>query len=166
MDGAVSPALSTGGFRSCGVQSLGRRALYPIHAVPLYDPREILEHSMPGVWSRSPNCGKLTAQIWSRAPPRARHDIDGVTRQTGEINEHMFTPIFLRVSSLRRGHAKFLCSVPMLMDDPRRESMGDDPRRWKAERGLDRKGDWIARSRAEKCERSEREARRVHVTIR
>ena len=29
----------------------------------------------------------------------------------------------LRVSSLRRGHANLLCAVPILTDDPRRESV-------------------------------------------
>ena len=34
----------------------------------------------------------------------------------------MFTLLDLCVSSLRRGHANLLCIVPMLTDDPRRES--------------------------------------------
>ena len=33
-----------------------------------------------------------------------------------------FTPLDLCVSSLRRGHANLLCIVPILTDDPRRES--------------------------------------------
>ena len=32
------------------------------------------------------------------------------------------TLLDLCVSSLRRGHANILCAVPILMDDPRRES--------------------------------------------
>jgi hypothetical protein len=36
----------------------------------------------------------------------------------------MFTLIDLCVSSLRRGHANLLCIVPILKDDPRRESAG------------------------------------------
>ena len=35
---------------------------------------------------------------------------------------NIFPLLDLRVSSLRRGHANLLCIVPMLMDDPRRES--------------------------------------------
>ena len=34
----------------------------------------------------------------------------------------LFTLLDLCVSCLRRGHANFLCIVPILMDDPRRES--------------------------------------------
>ena len=34
----------------------------------------------------------------------------------------LFTLPDLRVSSLRRGHANLLCIVPILTDDPRRES--------------------------------------------
>ena len=36
----------------------------------------------------------------------------------------LFTPLDLCVSSLRRGHANLLCIVPILADDPRRESPG------------------------------------------
>ena len=38
------------------------------------------------------------------------------TKQTLKL----FTPLDLRVSSLHRGHANILCTVPMLTDDPRR----------------------------------------------
>ena len=34
----------------------------------------------------------------------------------------LFTLLDLCVSSLRRGHANLLCIVPILTDDPRRES--------------------------------------------
>ena len=36
---------------------------------------------------------------------------------------HIFTLLDLCVSSLRRGHANLLCIVPILTDDPRRESL-------------------------------------------
>ena len=36
--------------------------------------------------------------------------------------EQLFTLLDVCVSSLRRGHANILCIVPMLTDDPRRES--------------------------------------------
>ena len=36
---------------------------------------------------------------------------------------HNFTLLDLCVSSLRRGHANILCIVPILTDDPRRESL-------------------------------------------
>ena len=37
---------------------------------------------------------------------------------------NLLTLLDLRVSSLRRGHANLLCIVPILTDDPRRESNG------------------------------------------
>ena len=37
----------------------------------------------------------------------------------------LFTILALCVSSLRRGHANLLCIVPVLTDDPRRESRSD-----------------------------------------
>ena len=40
------------------------------------------------------------------------------------IHTHkLFTLLDLCVSSLRRGHANLLCIVPILTDDPRRESL-------------------------------------------
>ena len=36
--------------------------------------------------------------------------------------KELFTLLDLCVSSLRRGHANLLCIVPILTDDPRRES--------------------------------------------
>ena len=38
-------------------------------------------------------------------------------------NKKLFTLLDLCVSSLRRGHANLLCIVPILTDDPRRESI-------------------------------------------
>ena len=45
-------------------------------------------------------------------------------RLAGKREEHkkLFTLLDLCVSSLRRGHANLLCIVPILTDDPRRES--------------------------------------------
>ena len=40
----------------------------------------------------------------------------------GKMNKKLFTLLDLCVSSLRRGHANLLCIVPILTDDPRRES--------------------------------------------
>ena len=40
----------------------------------------------------------------------------------GTQQKKMFTLLDLCVSSLRRGHANLLCIVPILSDDPRRES--------------------------------------------
>ena len=37
--------------------------------------------------------------------------------------KQMFTLLDLCVSSLRRGHVNLLCIVPILTDDPRRESL-------------------------------------------
>ena len=39
-----------------------------------------------------------------------------------EVSKKLFTLLDLCVSSLRRGHANLLCIVPILTDDPRRES--------------------------------------------
>ena len=39
------------------------------------------------------------------------------------LNKELFTLLDLCVSSLRRGHANLLCIVPILTDDPRRESI-------------------------------------------
>jgi len=39
-----------------------------------------------------------------------------------EPPKKLFTLLDLCVSSLRRGHANLLCIVPILTDDPRRES--------------------------------------------
>ena len=50
----------------------------------------------------------------------ARRDEKGVR---GEKN--LVTLLDLCVSSLRRGHANLLCIVPILTDDPRRESRND-----------------------------------------
>ena len=38
------------------------------------------------------------------------------------MGKKLFTLLDLCVSSLRRGHANLLCIVPILTDDPRRES--------------------------------------------
>ena len=52
-------------------------------------------------------------------------DIGGLPSRKGEfvlITKKLFTLLDLCVSSLRRGHANLLCIVPILTDDPRRES--------------------------------------------
>ena len=41
----------------------------------------------------------------------------------GDMPLRVLTLLDLSVSSLRRGHANLLCIVPILTDDPRRESM-------------------------------------------
>ena len=48
------------------------------------------------------------------------------------IDKKHVTLLDLCVSSLRRGHANLLCIVPILTDDPRRESDGQESnrRRW------------------------------------
>ena len=42
----------------------------------------------------------------------------------------LFTLLDLCVSSLRRGHANLLCIVPLLTDDPRRESKDHNSWLW------------------------------------
>ena len=61
-----------------------------------------------GFW-RAPPAG-LTRRRSGRAPPPG--------------SSGLFTLLDLCVSSLRRGHANVLCIVPILTDDPRRESLG------------------------------------------
>ena len=45
-----------------------------------------------------------------------------------KVAKKLFTLLDLCVSSLRRGHANLLCIVPILTDDPRRESNSPRPR--------------------------------------
>ena len=52
--------------------------------------------------------------------PRAR--VSGAGSGVGGVAKNMFTLLDLCVSSLRRGHANLLCTVPILTDDPRSES--------------------------------------------
>ena len=56
---------------------------------------------------------------WPDARPPARPPARAQTQK------ELFTPLDLCVSSLRRGHANLLCIVPILTDDPRRESSAD-----------------------------------------
>ena len=42
--------------------------------------------------------------------------------------QKMFTLLELCVSFLRRGHGNLLCVVPILTDDPRRESISEWPK--------------------------------------
>jgi hypothetical protein len=52
----------------------------------------------------------------------ARARVSGAGSGVGEVAQKLFTLLDLCVSSLRRGHANLLCIVPILTDDPRRES--------------------------------------------
>jgi hypothetical protein len=49
-------------------------------------------------------------------------DYHVIARGPIKISKKLFTLLDLCVSSLRRGHANLLCIVPILTDDPRRES--------------------------------------------
>jgi hypothetical protein len=60
--------------------------------------------------------GRNDTLMKRRRPPKS-----GLTGSQG-ICKKMFTLLDLCVSSLRRGHANLLCIVPILTDDPRRES--------------------------------------------
>jgi len=62
--------------------------------------------------SRKPPTRLIRADTFGRATRRPR------SLKAGDL----FTLLDLCVSSLRRGHANILCIVPMLTDDPRRES--------------------------------------------
>ena len=46
----------------------------------------------------------------------------GPSMARSKVSKKLFTLLDLCVSSLRRGHANLLCIVPILSDDPRRES--------------------------------------------
>ena len=48
--------------------------------------------------------------------------IAACARLSMEVAKKLVTLLDLCVSSLRRGHANLLCIVPILTDDPRRES--------------------------------------------
>jgi hypothetical protein len=54
--------------------------------------------------------------------PEPIHHIQGQGAPVLECKKKLFTLLDLCVSSLRRGHANLLCIVPILTDDPRRES--------------------------------------------
>ena len=70
----------------------------------------------------------------SSPSPRARRSMQSILLQSIllhtvpsilfiSVQSILLTLLDLRVSSLRRGHANFLCTVPILADDPRRESI-------------------------------------------
>ena len=62
----------------------------------------------------------------ARAEPQAAQcafvALDAPSRRRGQCEKEFVTLLDLCVSSLRRGHANLLCIVPILTDDPRRES--------------------------------------------
>ena len=57
----------------------------------------------------------LRAALLPRGSSRARQDCS-------MLQKKLFTLLDLCVSSLRRGHANLFCIVPILTDDPRRQS--------------------------------------------
>ena len=69
-----------------------------------------------------------TCQTTAKASPQLQNN-DGHRRTPRDLDaqswlmaKKLFTLLDLCVSSLRRGHANLLCIVPILTDDPRRES--------------------------------------------
>ena len=56
--------------------------------------------------------------------------------QLCQFSKELFTLLDLCVSSLRRGHANLLCIVPILTDEPRRESNCATVRTWCAPSAL------------------------------
>ena len=54
-----------------------------------------------------------------------------VSRWKATYTKKLFTLLDLCVSSLRRGHANLLCIVPILTDDPRRESKCNASMKWR-----------------------------------
>ena len=61
---------------------------------------------------------KLSFAMWNFCCGKTRPGGEGC----GRVRKKLFTLLDLCVSSLRRGHANLLCIVPILTDDPRRES--------------------------------------------
>ena len=59
---------------------------------------------------------------WARPKSVAVYSSRMEEVQAGSPQKKFGTPLDLCVSSLRRGHANLLCIVPILSDDPRRES--------------------------------------------
>ena len=66
------------------------------------------------------------AHLWRTCGAHLAHgkDAGGVRHSIEEEQKKLCTLLDLCVSSLRRGHANLLCIVPILTDDPRRESTG------------------------------------------
>ena len=66
----------------------------------------------------------LTRHWLRRSEPSTNGEDTNVTSHATGCggNEKLFTLLELCVPSLRRGHANLLCIVPILTDDPRRES--------------------------------------------
>ena len=60
----------------------------------------------------------LRARAIAPRSPWARY----CAQRARDLSNKLFTLLDLCVSSLRRGHANRLCIVPILTDDPRRES--------------------------------------------
>ena len=66
----------------------------------------------------------MYAKATTHSASRCRHS-QNTGRHIGNrctLSKKLFTLLDLCVSSLRRGHANLLCIVPILTDDPRRES--------------------------------------------
>ena len=88
----------------------GRRRLWH-RRIPLWHGKPSLCHERPPLChGRPPLC---------HGRPSLRQDIQ-CSKQ--EIHKKKFTLLDLCMSSLRRGHANLFCIVPILRDDPRRES--------------------------------------------
>ena len=69
----------------------------------------------------------LLGQVHCNRNPKTPHNISNArlndTWNKMRQTKKLFTLLDLCVSSLRRGHANLLCIVPILTDDPRRESI-------------------------------------------
>ena len=65
-----------------------------------------------------------TADLPEAVHQYSMQDIHGSahTSTLAKVTNKLLTLLDLCVSSLRRGHANLLCIVPILTDDPRRES--------------------------------------------
>ena len=88
-------------------------------------------------WENRPEWGAMTSAVRNSrnsahfssvlSPTKSQSRLHPVPRprllRQGGIDKKLFTLLDLCVSSLRRGHANLLCIVPILTDDPRRESV-------------------------------------------
>ena len=89
--------------------------------------------SSPGIQAefvRAPQAlpGKVLPELPGKVLPKCERSWQGFPGKTTE--KKLFTLLDLCVSSLRRGHANLLCIVPILTDDPRRESDSHCAKKW------------------------------------
>ena len=111
--------------------------MIPLHHVPS-DIRGQQDTCNIQAWKETGERDRDMCIAQTATSPQAKHENEGIDAMnvanvtgspkvrwqvTVKSKEKMVTLLHLRVPSLRRGHANLLCIVPILTDDPRRESM-------------------------------------------